>query len=774
MKRLAVLALLGLAACRKSSGPATAVMHAGKLDLFFDLEAGTLSVRDGARDLIRGAAIVVDVDDGAGGATRLSSQRHRCALPDTALASCAVDDGLVVTVKGGTRRDVTTVQLALTARRSYRLLWAGLSTRGVNNSGALPDVDGAKLRVIDDGVAAAYDDTAEARWGNAYDVLWPHGFREKVGWPEATWVSDARHALVDPARKTLVAGFALPRLSLPYAEQGGIWRLGEPFLPDGRDLAAGETLPLDEMDFAWADDPNDALASFSRATADAAGKTGWLQRGLRPPAIWSSETGGKASGGWGDGIDEATVLSELAIARDELVPFGLDTFTVGEGWESCPGSGEPDARFPRGMGALLADIAAAGLRPGLFASPFAASPGCGFSGAHPDWLAPRTPMLSVVYGGDVLDLALPDALAAAAGAVASRAASGARSAPFGNLLAAAAVRPVPVFRTALASARAAAGADGYVVAEGPVALVAPIADGVRVGPKLSPSWNDQAPLHSGSLVGGARSALNRASWGEVAVPHPGQLFFRAPLTADESRAFATLESILGGAVELGDRLIDLDADRMNAVRRLLPPVAVQPRVLDLADREIPERVLAKLDGLDGPYVAVALFNWSAGWDLTTRRRDDSPVSFALPLAEAGLAGKPVLAWEQWTETLLDPAAPIEVPPHAARLVLLRPALDRPQLLGTNRHLLGEAADHVSLTWDSAARSLTGSFRGAAGKAFPFEYRLAFALPSGWSAVAADVPGAVAAPVLETVGAVAHLKFTLAASGPATFTVRFFR
>jgi hypothetical protein len=262
------------------------------------------------------------------------------------------------------------------------------------------------------------------------------------------------------------------------------------------------------------------------------------------------------------------------------------------------------------------------------------------------------------------------------------------------------------------------------------------------------------------------------------VTHPGPVFFRAPLTADESRAFATLQSILGGAVELGDRLVDLDADRTGAVRRILPAVPVQPRVLDLARREIPERVLAKLDGLDGPYAAAAFFHWGGQQDLSVTPpvwlSDTTPRSFSLPLSEAGLAGKPVLAWEQWTETLLDPAAPIEIPPHAARLVVLRPALDRPQLLGTNRHLLGEAADHASVAWNGAAFTLTGSFAGAAGKAFPFEYRLAFALPAGWSALSADVPGAVAAPVLATDGAVAHLKFTLAASGPATWTVRFFR
>jgi hypothetical protein len=80
---------------------------------------------------------------------------------------------------------------------------------------------------------------------------------------------------------------------------------------------------------------------------------------------------------------------------------------------------------------------------------------------------------------------------------------------------------------------------------------------------------------------------------------------------------------------------------------------------------------------------------------------------------------------------LTDALDLAIEPHDTRVVLLHPALGRPQLIGTSRHITG-AQSVVELEWDAAAGRLRGASRTIPGA----EYALFVHVPDGVSVVAA--------------------------------------
>jgi hypothetical protein len=67
------------------------------------------------------------------------------------------------------------------------------------------------------------------------------------------------------------------------------------------------------------------------------------------------------------------------------------------------------------------------------------------------------------------------------------------------------------------------------------------------------------------------------------------------------------------------------------------------------------------------------------------------------------------------------------------VVALREKLDRPQFMGTNRHVLGGATVVYSVEWDDTAKTLSGTMEGSIGTAYsPFTHQLTFFAPNGWT------------------------------------------
>jgi alpha-galactosidase len=126
-------------------------------------------------------------------------------------------------------------------------------------------------------------------------------------------------------------------------------------------------------------------------------------------------------------IDEPAIQDHLAAARDfrDINRVPLDIFLIDDGFTPEMGDWlDVKPQFPRGMQPLLADIAAAGFRPGLWIAPFMVGNRSKLAQAHPDWLvqdaATGAPLVQMRFYGEfrwhkrseeyhVLDVTHPDA-----------------------------------------------------------------------------------------------------------------------------------------------------------------------------------------------------------------------------------------------------------------------------------------------------------------------------------------------------------------------------
>ena len=208
------------------------------------------------------------------------------------------------------------------------------------------------------------------------------------------------------------------------------------------------------------------------------------------------------------------------------------------------------------------------------------------------------------------------------------------------------------------------------------------------------------------------------------------------VTLPEARTLVTYVSLTGVAYPLASVMPELPEERVELLRKTMPTMPIIP--VDLFSRgsdtqwdkfkhttpdyyihNYPEILDLKVNATSGVYDVVGLTNWRS-WK-TTR---------ALPFADKlGLsAGSPYIAFDFWKQTLLGvytDHVDVEIEPHDTRVLLVHPFLDRPQLIGTSRHITG-AYSIVSLAWDASSETLRGSSEAVAGE----PYTLWFYVPDG--------------------------------------------
>jgi len=133
-----------------------------------------------------------------------------------------------------------------------------------------------------------------------------------------------------------------------------------------------------------------------------------------------------------------------------------------------------------------------------------------------------------------------------------------------------------------------------------------------------------------------------------------------------------------------------------------------PRILDL-----------KVNAKSGVYDVVGLTNWRG--ESATRE-----LSFAEQL---GLdPDSSYVAFDFWNQKLygvFKNRMKVHIEPHDTRVFLIHPLLNRPQLIGTSRHITG-AYSILGLAWDSSGNRLTGSSRTVPGQ----DYVLWIYVPQG--------------------------------------------
>ena len=113
---------------------------------------------------------------------------------------------------------------------------------------------------------------------------------------------------------------------------------------------------------------------------------------------------------------------------------------------------------------------------------------------------------------------------------------------------------------------------------------------------------------------------------------------------------------------------------------------------------------------------------------------------SLPIAVLGIAGAKFDGYDVWRDapvTDVKDSLTFTLEPRSARTLAIRPAVARPQVIGTTRHIVQGAVDIADETWNASTRKLNARSTNLDGRA----YAVTIAVPKGLrpGACKADVP-----------------------------------
>jgi len=198
-------------------------------------------------------------------------------------------------------------------------------------------------------------------------------------------------------------------------------------------------------------------------------------------------------------------------------------------------------------------------------------------------------------------------------------------------------------------------------------------------------------------------------------------------TMAEARTLVTYVALTGVAYPVSSILPELPEERAKLLKMTLPTMPILP--IDLFSRgtdmqwdkfmhttpdfyihNYPEILDLKVNARSGVYDVIGLTNWRSG---TVARE----ISFADKLGLS--AGSRYVAFDFWGQKLLgvfQDRMKVEIEPHDTRVLLVHPFLNRPQLIGTSRHITG-AYSILDLAWDASKNRLRGSSQTVPGEAY---------------------------------------------------------
>lgn len=538
-------------------------------------------------------------------------------------------------------------------------------------------------------------------------------------------------------------------------------------------IASGESLTSEWLAISFFGDARLGLERYADSTAQ-------FNDVHLPPQVsgyctWYSKPHGGAS-------DEKHLAELSKFCAETLKPFGFDFIQIDDMWQGQPRdthaldfskfdeaylgkpSDEPrkewwwgphsdftqhrkNGPFSEGMAPTAAQLEADGFRPGLWFMPFAWDPLCGALKDHHDYFVHRADggLYYTMWSGWCLDMTHPDARAFLSQAVDRMAHGwGYRYLKLDGLYSGMAVKalyvneeykedgfgkqvfhdprmtPIEAYRAGLETVRKAAGKDTFIlgcnVSQNMRTMGASfgLVDAMRIGPDNGFGWND---LKAGPWHGTNRYFLHGRVW----YNDPDPVYIRPETPIEQARLLCSWAGVTGQLTVSSDWLPGMPAERLDLLKRILPAHGLLPRPVDLFERDFP-RVWVLEDHASGaPRHLIGCFNWD----------DKASAKVAYSAAALELSPKvPYAAFDFWGNTFETPFSDsfeVEVPPATCRVFAVRPVVDHPFVLSSNRHITQGIVDIEEEVWDADQKTLRGRSRVVAGD--PYELRIL--LPPGW-------------------------------------------
>ena len=274
-----------------------------------------------------------------------------------------------------------------------------------------------------------------------------------------------------------------------------------------------------------------------------------------------------------------------------------------------------------------------------------------------------------------------------------------------------------VYRLALKTIREALGPDIYLLGCGAPQLASVgLVDGMRIGPD---------------------------SWGRIGYENVSVRYFEAGKwwindtdailgnnnSLDGVRAWATLSSVTGSVLTIGDDLNLLSAEKLDILKHILPARGKVGRPIDLFSSQPSNVWLLATDVGASKSGVLTLFTWG-GTELLKHR---------IVPKELLKTNQNVLVYDFWNDNYLDALdgeLTAAVPPGGAQAFCLVEPTGKPQALAVSNYLPQSGYGLDAVTWADADRTLEGRTSGTSGDL----YHIAFYAPAGYAPDKATVGG----------------------------------
>ncbi len=532
-------------------------------------------------------------------------------------------------------------------------------------------------------------------------------------------------------------------------------------------LATGESADLETLAIGFFEDARIGQELFADALAR------HYRIHLKPPmagyCTWYSNPHGGAA-------DEKSIVELAEFAARELKPFGFSFVQIDDKWQdgrqrNGPARrflrAKPDGPYPHGMKPVADHFRQLGLKAGIWFLPFAGDYQDPEFAERQAWFVKRadgTPF-ETPWGNTSLDLTCPEVQAYLTEIVHTIHGWGynyfkmdglwtgmaseqiyvndgyrddhlGSNAPFSNSR----KTNLEVFRDGLKLLRRAAGPEvffsGCNVSQnmrtlgGCIGLV----DSMRIGPDNGQRWGDYrqeiARNRSGSIITGpVRGSRLYFLNGRVWWNDPDPTYVRAPVPLSQARLITSWVALSGQFYLNSDWLPQLSSERLDIIKRTIPPHGATARPVDYFDAIMPRIWLLSDTRQTARRDILGLFNW-----------EEENQAITLTAAKAGLEPHhSYFAFDFWGNAPLPPFSndfKVEVPARSCRVIAVRAAIGHPVLVSTSRHVSQGIVDVSGEKWNAATKTLSGTSQVIGND--PYELRIAGLQEAGrnWRLVSA--------------------------------------
>jgi hypothetical protein len=431
-------------------------------------------------------------------------------------------------------------------------------------------------------------------------------------------------------------------------------------------------------------------------------------------------------------VTEEEIIRNAEFTGKHLKKYGMEYIQIDEGYQKWHGDWEGNERFPHGMKWLADRVKEYGLKAGIWVAPYVVSEPAQLFRNNPEWFlknadgsmkrvgpwpAEDTDWARNEYPRRYgLDITHPEAaqwLHNLIDTMVNRWGYDMIKVDFvaWSLLSAHhyyddSFTPAQAYRKGYETMRSAAGEKCHFLECGPGAVSTGLIDSMRIELDQNYGYSDdvwkQYFLHSASSgpASAKRYYFHKRTWNNDADHICINL-----LSPAQSQAAATIIALSGGNVISGDRLTELDVNKLSILAKIVPAFGEAARPVDLFDTDLQSVFALTVVKPFGEWTVAGFFNASLSEEITHR----------YPLERLWLLpDRTYLAYDFWKEKFIGEVSGeicIKVPPGSVTLLTLHEKSGLPQFISTSRHVLQGAIELEQVDWNTGTQTLTGISKG---------------------------------------------------------------